>query len=292
MGCLALRLISGLIALTSLPGLALAHSDASKFGAPIPQRVAVDAAGEAGSVDRYPATVSVDPRRLVNVVVKINARIISLNDLYPGKRVREGDVLGELESAELETIQSSYLAIVGNLDAVQAFSMTSSEKLIDARMNLAWRGMSEDDIRRLETLREPLKTIRVRAPASGHLYSLDAVNNQILNTGGQVGQYTATGTTIATIMKPGAVQVETDLPVPRAAALRPGSKATVYLPSARRGQVGVPAVVEQVFAYVNPANQRQRARLKLMGALPDGVNVLPGQLASVSFGSEVHRHVH
>jgi hypothetical protein len=266
-----------------------AHSDASMFGAPV--SVASDHHDHpAEAVTRYPASLSVDPRRLVGVTVKINARITGLNKLYVGKRLDKGDVLAEMESAELETVQGTYLALKNNMDAVSAFSMTGNEKLIDARMNLAWRGMSEADIKRLDAGGEVLKTVPIKAPVAGFLYSLDVVNNQILNTGGQVGQYTATGTVIATIAGRGAIQIEAFLPASAAMNSKPGQRATVYVPDAARGELALPAKVDRVYAYVNPANQRQRVRLKLVGTPPQGVELVAGQLASASIGKSKHVH--
>lgn len=244
----------------------------------------------AESTIRYPATLTFDPRHLVNLVIKINARIIRLNNLYIGKRVVRNEVLGEMESAELETIQSTYLALFGNMDAVRSFSMTGNEKLIDARMGLLWRGMSEEDIRQMENRREPLKRVRIKSPASGFIYSLNVVNNQILNTGGQVGQYTTTGTSILTIARPSAIQVEASLPLRESAKLKPGQRATVYLADPRHGQVAIPAIVQQVFAFANPVNQRQRVRLQLTGNPPDGMGLLVGLQASVSMGTPDHAH--
>ncbi len=259
------------------------------FGAPV--SVASDHHDHpAEAVTRYPASLSVDPRRLVGVTVKINARITGLNKLYVGKRLDKGDVLAEMESAELETVQGTYLALKNNMDAVSAFSMTGNEKLIDARMNLAWRGMSEADIKRLDAGGEVLKTVPIKAPVAGFLYSLDVVNNQILNTGGQVGQYTATGTVIATIAGRGAIQIEAFLPASAAMNSKPGQRATVYVPDAARGELALPAKVDRVYAYVNPANQRQRVRLKLVGTPPQGVELVAGQLASASIGKSKHVH--
>lgn len=238
---------------------------------------------------RYPAALILDPRRLTGVVVKINARITKLNNLYLGKRVARGELLAEMESAELETIQATYLGLFSNMEAVREVSMTGNEKLIDARMGLQWRGMSEEDIRMLERHREPLKRIRIQSPDAGFIYGLNVVNNQILNTGGQVGQYTATGTTIVTIARPGAIQVEASLPVRVTRKLRPGRRATVHVADARRGEIAIPAVVEQIFAFATPGNQRQRVRLKL-GALPDGVALAAGLQTSVSLEEDGHGH--
>ena len=271
-----------------LQGSVHAHSDASMFGAPAAGGDRHDHPVEAAV--RYPATLIFDTRQLTDVVVKINARITRLNNLYVGKRIARNEVLGEMESAELETIQSTYLGLYTNMEAVREFSMTGNEKLIDARMGLGWRGMSEDDIKLLEKQREPLKSIRIKSPVAGFIYSLNVVNNQILNTGGQVGQYTATGTTILTIARPSAIQVEASLPVREAARLKPGQRATVYVTDTRRGQVAMPAVVQQIYAFANPVNQRQRVRLKLVGNPPAGVDLLVGLQASVSLEGADHAH--
>ncbi|HEY9097827.1 MAG TPA: efflux RND transporter periplasmic adaptor subunit [Thiobacillus sp.] len=279
---LALPLIFGLQATVH------AHSDASMFGAPSAGSEHHDHPVEA--VVRYPAALTFDPRHLVNLVIKINARISRLNNLYVGKRVARNEVLGEMESAELETVQGTYLALYSNMDAVRAFSMTGEEKLIDARMNLTWRGMSDDDIKQMESRREPLKRIRIMSPESGFIYNLNVVNNQILNTGGQVGQYTASGTSILTIARPAAIQVEASLPIRIASKLKVGQKATVYVADARRGEVAIPAVVQQIFAFANPINQRQRVRLKLKGSPPDGVALPAGLQTSVSLEELDHAH--
>lgn len=270
-----------------LQGFAHAHSDASMFGSPVSGSAAHD---HPEAAIRYPATLTFDPRHLVNVVIKINARITKLNNLYVGKRVARNEVLGEMESAELETVQATYLGLFRNMDAVESFSMTGNEKLIDARMNLTWRGMSEADIKQMEARREPLKRIRIQSPESGFIYSLNVVNNQILNTGGQVGQYTATGTTILSVARPAAIQVEASLPIQLARTLKPGQRAMVYVADARRGEVAIPAVVQQIFAFANPANQRQRVRLKLTGSPPDGVALPAGLQTSVSLEESDHAH--
>lgn len=282
-----LQLVLAMALFLSLQASVHAHSDASMFGSPAAAGGEHDRPMEAAV--RYPATLTFDPRQLANVVIKINARITKLNNLYVGKRVARNEVLGEMESAELETIQSTYLGLFSNLDAVREFSMTGNEKLIDSRMGLRWRGMSEEDIKLLEARREPLKVIRIKSPEAGVIYGLNVVNNQILNTGGQVGQYTATGTTILTIARPAAIQAEASVPIRVSSKLKPGQRATVYVADVRRGEVAIPAVVQQIFAFANPVNQRQRVRLRLTG-LPDGVALPAGLQTSVKLEEAGHAH--
>lgn len=235
----------------------------------------------------YPAIIVIDPRQVVSVVVKINARLRNLRNLYVGQRVARGQVLGELESAELETVQRTYLGLVNNLDAVQAFSMTVNEKLIDARMNLAWRGMSEADIKKLEDTKEPLKLITLKAPVAGYVYSLNVVNEQIVNAGGQSGVYTTTGTTVATIARPEAVYVEAQIPLQDVAGIKSGASAWILLPTADGVRMAVKAKVERVFAYVNPITQRKRARLQLEQR-PERLPLVDGLPVMVQFVGNPH----
>lgn len=235
----------------------------------------------------YPAIIVIDPRQVVSVVVKINARLRNLRDLYVGQRVARGQVLGELESAELETVQRTYLGLITNLDAVNAFSMTANEKLIDARMNLAWRGMSEADIKRLDETKEPLKLILLKAPVTGYLYSLNVVNEQIVNAGGQSGVYTTTGTTVATIAKPEAVYVETQIPLKEISGLKSGASAEILLPTSDGARMALKAKVAQVFTYVNPITQRKRVRLLLVQH-PEHLPLVEGLPVMVQFKGNVH----
>ncbi len=236
---------------------------------------------------RYPAIIVIDPRQVVSMVVKINARMKNLSKLYVGQRVAYDQVLGELESAELETVQRTYLGIITNLDAVQAFSMTANEKMIDARMNLAWRGMSEDDIRRLDETKEPLKLISLRAPVSGYLYSLNVVNDQIVNAGGQSGVYTTTGTTVATIAKPEAVYVEMQMPLKEIDGLKHGASAEIMLPMSDGSHLIVKALVDRIFPYVNPNTQRKRVRL-LFAQYPERLPLTEGLPVTVQFKGNTH----
>lgn len=235
----------------------------------------------------YPAIIVIDPRQVVSMVVKINARLKNLRNLYVGQRVARDQVLGELESAELETVQRTYLGLITNMDAVQAFSMTSNEKLIDARMNLAWRGMSEADIKQLDATKEPLKLIALRAPIAGYLYSLNVVNEQIVNAGGQSGVYTTTGTTVATIAKPEAVYVEAQIPLTDAADIKPGAGAEVLMPTSDGTRMVIKAKVERVFSYVNPLTQRKRVRL-LLAQHPERLPLAEGLPVMVQFKGNAH----
>lgn len=271
--------------------LASAHSNAAAFGG----SASLGAPKSDTHIDEepaqrlYPGTVVIDPRQVVNVVVKINARIRKLGDLYVGKRVKKGEALGYLESAELETIQKTYLSIVSNMDAVKSFSMTSNEKLIDGRMNLAWRGMSAEDIKHLDETREPIRLIAIRAPTSGYVLSVAVVNDQILNAGVQQGQYSAVGVPFATIAKMEAIGVEAGVPVSIAGGHKRGDGATVLIGSSTGAPKEIRAEVQQVFAFINPTNQRRTLRLQLHGS-PAGEGLVNGAPVMVRLDGATHAH--
>src|SRR5574340_108599 len=105
------RLLSLCIVVAAIftPGqVAFAHSDLSRFGGTPAEASAEEAAGahhehsaDAGSESQpvYPGVVTVDPRRVEAVVIKVNARLTDPRDLFVGKPVTKGEVLAELESA-------------------------------------------------------------------------------------------------------------------------------------------------------------------------------------------------
>lgn len=255
-------------ALATAPLAGAAHSNVAGFSGLANQGPHDHAEADAPQGPRHPGWVVVDPRRVQSVVVKINARVVNIRPLYAGKPVKRGEVLAELESPELLTAQKTYLGIFNNLRAVKAASLTAPQKLVDGRMALEWRGMGASDIEILEATRQPLQRIPVRAPASGYLYGLSMVSEQILNAGVQNGQFTAAGTAIASIAPRDALLVEATVPVAAASLLRPGMNATVFLPDPARGWVPVKAKVQAISGLSNGGSQRQVVRIGLLEAAP------------------------
>lgn len=228
----------------------------------------------------YPATVVIDPRRVSDIIIKINARLVGQHDLYIGKAVSKGEVLAEIESAELETLQRAYIATVSNLTAVDSFSVTSGAKVADGKLNLIWRGMSEADVNHIDQTREPLKQVKIRAPISGFISRIAAVNDQIVNGGIQTGQTAAAGTLFASIADPRGLLIEAGIPAARAAQLKAGQPAMVRLPGKAEKSGELLARIVQVYGYVNPATQRRLVRLQLESP-PAGSALANGLLVAV-----------
>jgi predicted RecB family endonuclease len=264
--------------------VAVAHSEVEGFSGQAELHSAhVNKAMTSGPL--YPAMVVLDTRHITIVTIKINAKVVRMRPLYVGKLVDEGEVLAELESAELATVQDTYLSILNNIDAVKAFSVAVPQKLVEARMTLQWRGMSQADIEKLEATRQPIERIAIRAPAKGYLYTLNMSNGQILNAGVQAGMFAAAGTPVASVAQLNSIVVEAAVPVSIARSLRVGQLASVRIPNALGSWQLVPATVQAPPGLPIASNQRQVVRLALRGA-PKNLTYVNGLQVTVAFKGE------
>ncbi|WP_158675342.1 efflux RND transporter periplasmic adaptor subunit [Thiohalobacter thiocyanaticus] len=262
-----------------LAGAAHAHSDASGFAEEMSR---FGGGSEAQGPRRYAAQVRVDPRHIAGVVLKVNARIVDLNDLYVGRPVREGELLAEYESAELETVQRSYAETYANMEYIREISVTAEEKLIEGRMNLQWRGLYPEDIEKLEQSRDPVKRLRVKSPRSGYLLEVNVTEGQVVNPGAQSGLFNLSGTTLMRIASDQAVTVDVELPLAVAAGLSPGDTAWLYpTPSAPP----LEASVAEVVPLVEGSGLRRTVRLEPL-ASPRLLGLRDGQRLSVSLQPE------
>jgi multidrug efflux pump subunit AcrA (membrane-fusion protein) len=269
---------------------AWAHSDVSMFGA-LDSHTDHPVQSEANST-LYPATVVLDERRVINIIIKINARLVGQHDLYIGKYVSKGEVLAEIESAELETLQRAYIATVSNLAAVDAFSVTSGAKVADGKLNLIWRGMSETDVNQIDQTKESLKQVKIRAPIAGFISKIAVVNDQIVNGGMQTGQTAAAGTLFASIADPSGILLEASIPAAKAAQLKIGQPAMVRIPGKDEKLVELRSQVIQIYGFINPVTQRRLVRLKL--DQHTNSTLINGLMVSVSIpaGKQEEKHDH
>lgn len=234
------------------------------------------------SAPTYQGVVRLDPRKVREVVIKVNAKVINLRRLQPGRPVTKGEVLMEFESAELETIQRTYIEMVANFDALQAFSVTGGEKLVEARISLQWRGLSEEGIRQIEDRRSPLKTVPVVSPVNGYLVDIAVVEGEIINAGVRSGLFSAAGTTLLRVAERDGLLIEAAVPSRAAARLAAGDPAEFWMDADRRR--GFPGRVEQVLPIVNAANQTRLVRIRPDTAAAPAV--LPnGTVVRVSIGN-------
>ncbi|SIP98697.1 Barrel-sandwich domain of CusB or HlyD membrane-fusion [Paracoccus thiocyanatus] len=268
-----------------------AHSDASSFS------------GTAGVHDhpvetmedivRYPARVIVDPRKVVNVTMRVNARITEVTSGAVGSRVRAGDILAHFTSAELKTLQTSYIESWRARDLMLAASVTAQAKLLEARMNLQWRGLSESDIDQIELTRRPVEQIALVAPADGYLTQVNIGTNSIVNAGTRAGLFTAAGTPVFQIADLGAKLILAELPAEVAAGIAPGDELRLMAPGASIPEQAA-ARVEAVLPVV-PAGRPWTRTVRLVPGDEVARLLRPGQAVTVlppdaSAPHEEHSH--
>ena len=270
---------------TLLPAVVYAHSDAGAFAG---GATAMGAVAQDAGPPRYAAQVRVDPREVVGVVLKVNARIVALRNLYPGRAVTQGEVLAEFESAELETIQRTYAETFANLELVKAFSTTAEEKLIEGRMGLQWRGLSEDDIRAVEDTRAPVPRVAIHAPQDGYLVDVSLTEGQVINPGAQSGLFSLSGTTLFRIADPEAFLIEAQLPLAQAARLQPEDTVWLHLSPET---AALEASIEEIVPLVDATGMRRTVRLRPL-ASASLLGLRNGQRLTVSLelGEEEHAH--
>lgn len=268
------------------PVLGYSHSDVGAFAEESSARAQTMRKTE--GPQRYAAKLRVDPREIVGVVLKVNARIVNLRDLYVGRPVTKGEVLAEFESAELETVQRSYAETFANLEIIKAFSSTAEEKLIEGQMNLLWRGLSEQDLRKLESSREPVRRLCITAPQDGYLVDIAVAEGQVINPGSQSGLFSLSGSTLFRIAMQDAFMIEAELPLPLAATLEPDATAWLHTSPAA---APLEATVEEILPFTANASLRRTVRLRPL-ASASLLGLHAGQRLTVSLpeGSIAHAH--
>lgn len=250
-------LLRNCIVLMLVADVACAHSNAGAFASHADSAANTDT--HAPEHRRYAAQVLVDPREVTGIVLKVNARVTAIRDLYAGRPVKQGEVLAEFESAELETVQRSYAETFANLEYIKEISVTAEEKLIEGRMNLQWRGLSRENIQTLEETREPVRKLQVTSPRDGYLMEVSVREGQVVNPGSQSGLFSLSGTTLMRIAGADAVMVDAQLPIELAATLKPGDTAWLHIsPSAPP----LEADIEAVIPLATGSGLRQTVRLR------------------------------
>lgn len=240
-------------------GQALAHSDASSFSDSGEENHA--AHDDAVRASLFAARVVVDPRKVRNVVLKVNARITSVLTAAVGKHVSRGEVLAEFDSAELVTLQRTYIETVVNKAAMMAFSNTGEEKLIEGRMSLAWRGLSESEIDWIEENRKPIDKVKIVSPVDGYIVSVDATVSRIVSAGSRNNLFSNSGATLFQVAGDDALIVESFISPPRAAALQPGGIVDLRVAGARPAEA-LTGRVEEIVPTINPVNGSQMVRIR------------------------------
>lgn len=132
-----------------------------------------------------PGKVMLNERRRAEITARLSGRVDKVS-AFAGGRVFAGQVLAQIFSQEFLAMQMEYLQAI---ERAQRFSNESSDQstaktiLLSARRKLEVAGLNEADLRQLETVKEPMGFLPVRAPFAGAVLAAEIVQGQFVELG-------------------------------------------------------------------------------------------------------------
>jgi membrane fusion protein, copper/silver efflux system len=194
---------------------------------------------------RVPGYVSADETRLAEVQARVAGWIEELSVSQTGQQVHRGDLLARLYSPELLSAQQEFLT-------AHRWNPGSGPNLEqDARRRLELLGVSPGDIDAIAESGTPMRAVKLRAPASGHVIAKNVV----------VGAYVEPGAKLFTIADLSHVWVIAEVPEQGLGRVRQGQSATLTLP-AYPGRT-FPGTVQLLAPALDPATRTLRVRVEL-----------------------------
>lgn len=175
--------------------------------------------------------------------------------------VRKGQPLAELYVPEWVAAQEEYLS-------VKRMPGAGAALLDAARQRMRLVGMSDDQIRLVESTGTTHSRMTVSAPISGVIAELGAREGMAVTTGAALFRINGLGT----------VWVNAEVPESMAATIRPGTTVAART-AALRGTI-FKGKVNAILPEVNAATRTLKARIEV--ANPSG-RLVPGMFASISF---------
>lgn len=210
------------VLLTLWAGTAVGHSDATVFSSEAvhDHSEAEESQVNEGQVDSsliQVATVEqrteVETRDGIGYVIASSGSIHDVNafisgqlmKLYvrPGSRVRKGDPIALIDSPEFVLTQKGFVALLGNDEKLEILSGEGRlpDYMKDARENLRWWGLTDDDIKTLEQTGKPLAGITVRSAVNGVISEVLAEPGDLLSAGDRnMAQFVVMGRAIARVI--------------------------------------------------------------------------------------------
>ncbi|RJQ44819.1 MAG: efflux RND transporter periplasmic adaptor subunit [Nitrospiraceae bacterium] len=128
--------------------------------------------------------IGYDERKLATVNTKFEGWIEKLYVDYTGRPVKQGEPLAEIYSPELYATQQEYLNILkwnesaasGQQPAVSSMLSKDAGKLVDAaRQRLKLWDISDQQIEKIKSTGEPVRTLTIYSPVSGYVIEKMAV---------------------------------------------------------------------------------------------------------------------
>lgn len=221
-----------------------------------------------------PGKVMLNERRRAAITARLAGRVEKVT-AFAGDRVSGEQALAEIFSQEFLAMQMEYLQA---LERAQRFGSESIDQstaktiLLSARKKLEVAGLSEADLRQLETAKEPMSHLHVRAPFHGVLLSAAVVQGQFVELGAPLFEIADLSTLwiLADIY-------EQDLP-----RVHKGMKAQVEVAPYPREMF--PATLTEIFGVVDAQTRTVKARLEVKN---QSGKLKPEMFASVHLTAEL-----
>lgn len=215
--------------------------------------------------------VKYDETRLADINLKIEGWIRDLFVESPGQAVRRGQPLFTLYSPELLTTQQEYLLALKTREQMQQSQVSDAREYSDrlvqaARQRLALWDLSSEQIRAIESTRQPQTAMTFRSPVDGHVIEKQAVQ----------GMHIMPGQSLYKIADLSVVWVEADVYEAEIALIKPGQRAAVTLDA----YPGERLFGQTVFIYPYVAENTRTVKVRF--AFDNGRGRLkPGMYANV-----------
>jgi Cu(I)/Ag(I) efflux system membrane fusion protein len=221
-----------------------------------------------------PGKVTLNERRRAEITARLAGRVEKVA-AFAGDRVAAGQTLAQIFSREFLTMQMEYLQAI---ERAQRFSIESGDQstaktiLLSARRKLEAAGLSETDLRQLETVKEPMGFLPVRASFAG----------AVLNTEVVQGQFVELGTHLFAIADLSTLWILADIYEQDLPRVHKGMRAQVEVTPYPREMF--PAALMEIFGVVDAQTRTVKARLEVQN--PQG-KLKPEMFASVHLMTEL-----
>lgn len=190
------------------------------------------------------AAAVIDESRIIEVHPRVSGWLERLYVRTTGQGVRSGQPLGAVFSQELYASQLEYLAALR-----RAGTAPASVVLAAGRTRLKLLGMSEAEIKRVETSRQAQRLVAIAAPRSGF----------VLDRGATQGISVDPSTNIASIADSSQLWVIVEIAEADATRIKLGSPASLAFPQATRAPLA--ARVEFIYPMLSDRTRSVRVRM-------------------------------
>jgi Cu(I)/Ag(I) efflux system membrane fusion protein len=204
-------------------------------------------------------SVAYNEREVALVQARGNGFVERLHVRAPLEPVRKGQPLAELYVPDWVAAQEEYLS-------VRRMAAAGGELLDGARQRMRLAGMTDDQIRLVESTGRAHPRLTITAPIAGVIAELGAREGLAVTMGAPLFRINGLGT----------VWVNAEVPESVAAAVRPGSAVEARTP-ALPGSV-FKGKVSALLPEVNPLTRTVKARIELANP---GAQLVPGMFASI-----------